>query len=190
MAKVRYNNITYDSDLEVEYQKYLDENKIKSIYHPKHPFYINSKNTYTPDFICFYDDRVEIVEVKGFNQFSYMRDSMIHNVMVEKDVDELLDFLYLNGITKSELVGKDILYRKIKYLKSFGWVDFDFKNPNTLANNRKLKIDELEKELKELKLYKKNIERYFGYLRKYKQEKKLTKDQLQWLLKFERENNL
>ena len=191
MPKVRYDNITFDSELEVSYYQYLMENNIRNIYHPKHPIYINSKNKYTPDFICIYDDRIEIVETKGYNQFSFQRDNMIHNAMLEKTIDDLVDYLKENGFIDSDLVGKDIKYKKIKYLKSFGWVDFDFKNPNTLANNRKQKIIELEKELKELNLYKKNCDRYFNYLRQVNHNgKKLTKSQLEWKYNFEMENDL
>ena len=191
MAKVRYDNITFDSDLEVEYYKHLMENNIRNIYHPKHPIYINSKNKYYPDFICIYDDRIEIVETKGYSQYSFMKDNMIHNVMVEKTIDELVEYLYNNGFVESDLIGKDIVYKKIKYLKAYGWVDFDFKNPNTLANNRKNKIIELEKELKELNQYKKNVERYFSYLRNVNHlGKKLTKPQIEWKYNFEKENDL
>ena len=35
---------------------------------------------------------------------------------------------------------KNIKYRKIKYMSKFGWVDFSFKNPNTIANKRKMKL--------------------------------------------------
>lgn len=190
MAKVKYDNVTFDSDLEIEYYKYLKEQKLKFIYHPKKPIHINSKNTYTPDFIVFYDNKIEIVETKGFNQFSYMRDNMIHNVMQELTIDQKLDYLYENGILESETIGKDIVYKKIKYLKTFGWVDFDFKNPNTLSNNRKNKIIELEKELKELNNYKKDIERYFNYIRNINNNKKLTKQQREWKYNFEKENDL
>lgn len=190
MAKVRYDNVTFDSDLEVEYYKYLKEQKVNFIYHPKKPIHINSKNTYTPDFIVFYDDRIEIVETKGYNQYSFMRDNMIHNYMQEMYLDQKLDFLYDNGVLEVETIGKDIVYKKIKYLKSFGWVDFDFKNPNTLSNNRKNKIIELEKELKDLNNYKKDIERYFNYIRNINNNKKLTKQQREWKYNFEKENDL
>ena len=186
MPKVRYNNITFDSDLEIEYYKYLKEQNLDFIYHPKKPIHINSKNNYYPDFIVFYNDRIEIVETKGYSQFSFMKDNMIHNTMLEKTTDDLIDYLLINDIDEKELIGKDILYRKIKYLKTYGWVDFDFKNPNTIANQRKNKIIELQSQLKELELYKKNVERYFSYLRK----DKLTKQQQEWKLNFERENNL
>ena len=186
MPKVRYDNITFDSELEVEYYKYLREQNLEFIYHPKKPIHINSKNSYTPDFIVFYDDRIEIIETKGYNQYSFMRDNMIHNFMQELYLDQKIDFLIDNGIEESSIIGKDVVYKKIKYLKSFGWVDFDFKNPNTISKQRKNKIIELEKEIKELELYKKNVERYFSYLRK----DKLTKQQQEWKLKFERENDL
>ena len=183
MPKVRYDNITFDSELEVEYYKYLKEQNLEFIYHPKKPIHINSKNSYTPDFIVFYDDRIEIIETKGYNQYSFMRDNMIHNFMQELYLDQKIDFLIDNGIEESSIIGKDVVYKKIKYLKSFGWVDFDFKNPNTISKQRKNKIIELEKEIKELELYKKNVERYFSYLRK----DKLTKQQQEWKLKFEKE---
>jgi hypothetical protein len=188
MGKVKYNNITFDSDLEVEYYKHLKEQKLEFIYHPKKPIYINSKNTYTPDFIVFYEDRIEIIETKGFNQFSHLRDSVIHNAMLEKNVDELADFLRENGFDDECINGTDIIYRKIKYLQSHGWVDFDFKNPNTIANKRKNKIIELEAENKELREYKKNAERYFSYCKKIAQRLKLTKPQVEWMKKYEKEN--
>ena len=190
MPKVKYDNITFDSELEIDYYKHLKEQNLTFIYHPKKPIHINSKSTYTPDFIVIYDDRIEIIETKGFNQFSHLRDTMVHNVMIEKDKDELFDYVLDNGLTINDILCKDILYRKIKYLKSFGWVDFDFKNPNTIANQRKNKIVELEAELKELNLYKKNIERYFSYIRNINNNKKLTKPQQEWKYNFEKEHDL
>ena len=188
MAKVKYEGITFDSDLEVEYYKYLKELGVEFIYHPQTPIKLNSKNSYTPDFIVYYDDRIEIVETKGYSQFSFMKDNMIHNLMLEKDKDDLMFFVLENTLQANfinEVVGKDIIYRKIKYLQSHGWVDFDFKNPNTIANKRKQKITELETENKELREYKKNAERYFSYCSKIAQRIKLTKPQLTWMKEFE-----
>ena len=175
--KVEYNGIKFDSELEVEYYKYLEklgeENKIKYfIYHPVKPIQITKNNTYTPDFIVVYCDKVEIIETKGYNQFSFMRDNMIHNVMLSKTQEELREWLKLNKIDWKY----EIEYKKIKYLKSFGWVDFDFKNPNTLSNQRKNKIKELETEIKGLKKEIKDYERYFNYSLK----KVLTKTQREW----------
>ena len=65
MPKVRYNDITFDSELEIEYYKHLQDERLFFVYHPKTPIKLNSKNTYTPDFIVFYDDRIEIVETKA-----------------------------------------------------------------------------------------------------------------------------
>lgn len=186
MAKVKYDNITFDSELEVEYYKYLKERGIDFIYHPKTPIKLNSKNTYTPDFIVIHSNCIEIVETKGYSQFSFMKDNMIHNLMLEKDKDDLFDFVVANGVY--DIVGKDIIYRKIKYLQSHGWVDFDFKNPNTIANKRKQKITELETENKELREYKKNAERYFSYCKKIAQRIKLTKPQQEWMKNYEKEN--
>ena len=175
--KIPYNGIKFDSELEVEYYKYLEELYDKKIvydftYHPKIPIQITDKNTYTPDFIVGYEDRIEIIETKGFNQFSYMRDNMVHNVMLNKSEEELREWLAQNNILWK---GK-IEYKKIKYMKQFGWVEFNFKNPNTLANKRKEKINLLEQELKELRLFKKDTSRYFKLCEiKLDNPKKVTK---------------
>ena len=190
MAKVKYDNITFDSELEVEYYKHLKEIGANFIYHPKKPIHINSKNTYTPDFIVIYNNRIEIVETKGYSQFSFMKDNMIHNVMLEKSKDDLFEFVLDNGLTENEIFCKDIIYKKIKYLKSHGWVDFDFKNPNTISNKRKNKIIELEAEIDDLKEFKKNVTRYFSYIRKINSGVKLTKNQIEWKNNFEKEYEL
>ena len=51
MPKVKYDGITFDSELEVEYYKYLKEEHdngvvLDFIYHPKHPIQItkNKRN--------------------------------------------------------------------------------------------------------------------------------------------------
>ena len=119
-----------------------------------------------------------------------MKDNMIHNFMLNKTVDELLDFLYDNEISKQETIGKDIVYRIIKFLKSIGWVDFDFKNPNTLLNKRKSKISDLNNEISILRDFKKKVDRYFTYIRKMRSNEKLTKNQKEWIYNFEKENNL
>lgn len=182
--KTEYNGIKFDSDLEVDYYKYLEELYDKKIvyeftYHPKIPIQITDKNTYTPDFIVGYEDRIEIIETKGYNPYSKMRDDMIHNVMLNKSEEELRQWLIQNNI----LWRGKIIYKKIKYLKQFGWVDFDFKNPNTLANKRKAKINDLEIELKELKQFKKDTIRYFNLK---SQTKKFTKAQAEFFFDYEK----
>ena len=90
MPKVEYNDITFDSELEVEYYKYLKELQRKGevvtfSYHPAVPIRITNNNRYTPDFVVFYwNKRIEIVETKGYSQYSYMKDNMIHSIMQSK----------------------------------------------------------------------------------------------------------
>ena len=190
MPKVKYDNITFDSELEVEYYKYLVELYENGVitsfyYHPAIPINITKNNTYTPDFVVFYlDRRIEIVETKGYNPYSKMRDDMIHQVMKSKSEQELRDwlkenfsfniYLYIDGDNYS------VVYRKVKYLKSYGFVDWDFKNPNTIANKRKEKINDLSTEIKELRDFKKEAERYFRYHLKIVNNEKLTKPQKEW----------
>ena len=193
MPKVRYDNIMFDSELEVNYYKYLKENNIRFIYqneYKNNPIKINlgRRKTYTPDFIVFDDENkiIKIIELKGYAKWSANEDNNIMDFMRNKvatDKDFLIEWLaQLNIDTR----GWDIEYHRLKHLKPFGFVEYDFKNPNTISNQRKNKIIELEKEIKELELYKKNVERYFSYLRK----DKLTKQQNEWKLKFESENDL
>lgn len=193
MPKVNYDNISFDSELEVEYYKYLKENNIRFMYqneYKNNPIKINlgRRKTYTPDFIVFDDENkiIKIIELKGYAKWSANEDNNIMDFMKNKvatDKDFLIEWLVQLDI---DTRGWDIDYSRLKHLKAYGFVDFNFKNPNSISNQRKNKIIELEKEIKELELYKKNVERYFGYLRK----DKLTKQQQEWKLKFESENDL
>ena len=193
MPKVRYDNIVFDSELEVEYYIYLRENNIRFIYqneYKNNPIKINlgRRKTYTPDFIVFDDENkiIKIIELKGYAKWSANEDNNIMDFMRNKvatDKDFLIEWLAQLDI---DTRGWDIDYSRLKHLKAYGFVDFNFKNPNTISNQRKNKIIELQSQLKELELYKKNVERYFSYLRK----DKLTKQQKEWKIKFERENDL
>lgn len=192
MPKVKYDDNTFDSELEVEYYKYLVELYEKGVisafyYHPEIPIKITKNNTYTPDFVVFYlDRRIEIVETKGYNPYSKMRDDMIHQVMLSKPEQELRDWLNKNYDSvydnKFQLKFNNyrVVYRKVKYLKAYGFVDWDFKNPNTIANKRKEKINDLSSEIKELRDFKKEAERYFRYHLKIVNNEKLTKPQKEW----------
>jgi len=176
MPKVKYNDITFDSELEVEYYKYLEEKLLYFVYHPKIGIEVTKNNKYYPDFVVYYNDRCEIVECKGYSQFSYLKDNMIHNIMLQKTEQELQDWLKLNGL----ICDMPTTYKKVKYLKAYGFVDWDFKNPNTIANKRKEKINDLSTEIKALRDFKKDAERYFRYHIKVVQNEKLTKPQKEW----------
>ena len=192
MSKVKYDDITFDSELEVEYYKYLVELYEKGVitsfyYHPSIPIKITKNNTYTPDFVVFYlDNKIEIVETKGYNPYSKMRDDMIHQVMQSKSEQELRDWLNKNYDSlydnkfQLKFNNYSVVYRKVKYLKAYGFVDWDFKNPNTIANKRKEKINDLSSEIKELRDFKKEAERYFRYHLKIINNEKLTKPQKEW----------
>ena len=190
MPKVKYGDITFDSELEVEYYKYLEEKLLYFVYHPKIGIEVTKNNKYYPDFVVYYSDRCEIVEVKGYNPYSKMRDDIIHQVMLAKSEQELRDWLNenygaeYNGMFKVNLNSFRVVYRKVKYLKAYGFVDWDFKNPNTIANKRKEKINDLSTEIKALRDFKKDAERYFRYHIKVVQNEKLTKPQKEWYLKY------
>ena len=194
MGKVKYDGITFDSELEVEYYKYLMANNdvVDFVYHPNAIPNLIGKRSYTPDYIVLYKDRIEIVECKGYNPYSKMIDDQIHNVMLTKSASQLANYTIQN-INRSIEYNKRIddwyrcccyykvVYKKIKYLKAYGFVDWDFKNPNTLANKRKEKINDLSAELKELREFKKNALRYWNYKFKQAGKEKLTKKQAEWL---------
>jgi hypothetical protein len=185
-VKVEYNGLKFDSQLEVDYYKYLKEKGLYFVYHPKIGIETTQKNKYYPDFVVYYGDvRCEIVETKGYSQFSFMKDNMIHNIMQSKTEQELKDWLRMNGLRYDY----PTRYRKIKYLKAYGFVDWDFKNPNTIANKRKEKITDLNAEVKELKEFKKNMLRYLTYHKKIVENQKLTKSQKEWYYNYVNEIN-
>ena len=182
MGKVEYNGIKFDSELEVEYYKQLIKDGLDFVYHPKIPIQITKNNYYTPDFVVFSSSKVEIIETKGYNPYSKMRDDMIHQVMLAKPEQELREWLYSNFSDRVvyNFNSFRVVYRKIKYLKAYGFVDWDFKNPNTIANKRKEKINEQNVELKELRKFKKDTIRYFSLHNK----SKLTPSQKEFIAKY------
>jgi len=192
MAKVEYKGLMFDSQLEVDYCKYLERHKIfedvlSFYYHPDAIQNLVGKRSYTPDFLVAYQDRIEIVECKGYNPYSKMIDDQIHNVMLSKTEYFLKSYICeVKAKHISFFCGKEwdtekkVVYRKIKYLKAYGFVDWDFKNPNTIANKRKEKINELSSELKELRQFKKDTIRYFSLHNK----PKLTPSQKEFIAKY------
>ena len=185
MAKVEYDGITFDSEWEKDYYIYLKEElKADFIkYHPEPIFDLVARKKYTPDFIYCKEDTISVVEVKGgYNPYAnHFQDDMIHKEMKAKDYRWLYNYFWKNGINfaNSEDGYYDLKYEKVKKLKK-GWVDYDFKNPNTIANKRKEKINDLSSEIKELRDFKKEAERYFRYHLKIVNNEKLTKPQKEW----------
>lgn len=183
MGNITYDGMKFDSQLEADYWAYLktQDGIIAKLYHLNTPIQVTRGNTYTPDFVVIYSDRIEIVETKGYNPYSKMRDDMIHQVMLSKSEQDLKQYLIDNGFTFSDN-NKKIIYRKIKYLKAYGFVDWDFKNPNTIANKRKAKIDDLSVEIKDLREFQKDTIRYWGYQAKIAKNEKITKQQREWIV--------
>lgn len=183
MGKVNYDGITFDSELEVEYYKFIEQRNdvLRFVYHPKKIPNLVGKRSYTPDFLVQYMDHFEIVECKGYNPYSKMIDDQIHTIMQSKDEEWLRDYIRYNGYY---CIDWPVKYVKVKYLQAYGFVDWDFKNPNTLANKRKEKILSQKDEIKELKDFKKNAERYFTYHIKIVKNEKLTKPQREWYYKY------
>ena len=192
MPKVKFDGIQFDSELEVEYYKCLDElwhkgEVLEILYHPKAIENLIGKRSYTPDFCVLYPDRIEIIETKGYNPYSKMIDDQIHNVMLSKNQWFLANYVAGTRMywTRFEdwdrnIKNGNVVYKKLKYLKAYGFVDWDFKNPNTIANKRKEKINDLSTEIKALRDFKKDAERYFRYHIKVVQNEKLTKPQKEW----------
>lgn len=113
--------ITFDSELEVNYYDFLKENKeVKRFYyHLPVSIKITSKNKYTPDFVVEYEDRIEIIETKGYNQFSFKSDNLTHSLMLQKCENDLKTWLEENLKEDSKIIldlNKNVLYRKIKHL--------------------------------------------------------------------------
>lgn len=181
MPVIYKDGIKFDSELELLYYenlqcKYAKGEILDFIYHPMQIMQLVGKRSYTPDFIVIYKDIVEIVETKGFNPYSKRIDDAIHEVMNTKTEEWLRDYVSMN--TRMIPEGASVVYKKYKYLKAYGFVEWDFKNPNTIANKRKEKIETQKDEIKELREFKKNQLRYLKYMNA---TKPLTKSQREWL---------
>lgn len=182
--KSKYNGIKFDSELEVDYYKDLVDRQNrheieKFFYHPIPLKTIFGK--YTPDFIYQDSKSIYIIETKGYNQFSFKSDAMIHKYMLSLSSEELKKYVMdinavngFNGDTTFDIIDRECKYQKIKYsrrLKAF--VDWKYKDPTMLDKLRE-KNKALEEENKELKKFKKDTLRFHKY---YFYTKKLTPKQ-------------
>ncbi|MCR5786466.1 MAG: hypothetical protein K6G28_02035 [Acholeplasmatales bacterium] len=196
MSKAYYNNLTFDSEWEKDYYLHLlNDLKINenNIWRNIKPFTdLMARKKYTPDMIYYNKDEKKfyIVEIKGnYNPFAnHFQDEMIHKEMKAKTQDELRHYVIENGI--ETYFDDTFQYIKIKYLKAHGWVDYDWKNPNTRVSQQKAKINDLSVELKELKAFKKDTIRYWKlFIKSIAEPKKVTKSQEEFMDKYSKEIN-
>jgi hypothetical protein len=173
--KIGYKHITFDSELEVNYYKYLEELKAQKevvlfCYHPKPLEVLGGK--YTPDFIVEDRCKIIVVETKGYNQFSFQRDTMIHRYMSLLSPEKLREYVNENSNIPFNQY-KPVVYQKIKYSKKLKkFVDWSYKD-RTQKDALRDKVKLLEQEIKELKEFKKCAIKYM----KYKDRAKLTEAQ-------------
>ena len=190
MSKIYYDNLSFDSEWEKEYYIYLrDVVKAEGIWRDLVAIKgLMGRDKYTPDFIYLKDKVFHIVEVKGnYNPYAnHFQDDMIHREMKTKNQQFLRYYVANNGI--STYFDNTFVYEKIKKLKAHGWVDYEWKNPNTLSNQRKAKITELEQSMKEINKRLKDYERFVDYVLKIQDGQKLTKQQREWYMNFIKEH--
>ena len=187
--KTNYNDIELDSDLEAQYYQYLQNNNIRFKYqieYNKTPIKISlgRRKTYTPDFVVYDDEnkKIRIIETKGYAKWSANEDNNIMDFM-KYQVKENPSFL-IAWLKEANLYeeGYTIEYQRIRYNKSFGWVDYNFKNPNTRVNKQKEKIKELEAENKSLQKFQKDTIKYFKLM---KSTKKRSLSQSEFIVSYE-----
>lgn len=187
MPRVQYDNIWFDSEMELDYYKHLRSNIVEFIYQDKlkTPIKVNlgRRKNYTPDFIVFDNVNKEIVitELKGYSKWNGNEDDNIMNFMkhqVEFDQDFLIDWLKENDEYR---LGYTVNYKRLKFLKGHGFVDYDFKNPNSRINVLRRKNEELNELNKYLN---KELKDYRKYFKLMNSEKKLTKTSKEWLDSF------
>ncbi len=190
VSKIYYDNLSFDSEWEKEYYIYLrDVVKAEGIWRDLVAIKgLMGRDKYTPDFIYLKDKVFHIVEVKGnYNPYAnHFQDDMIHREMKTKNQQFLRYYVANNGI--STYFDNTFVYEKIKKLKAHGWVDYEWKNPNTLSNQRKAKITELEQSMKEINKRLKDYERFVDYVLKIQDGQKLTKQQREWYMNFIKEH--
>lgn len=180
--RIKYNEINFDSELEVNYYNYLKENNIEFKYqneYEKNPIKVNigRRKNYTPDFIIYDNESkiITVVETKGWTKWSGNDDNSIMDFMTNQAKENpvfIISWLKeINGYKD----GYTVNYRRIKFIKKFGFVDYDFENPNSQINKARNKIKTQKEELKELSQFKKDTIKYFKLSRKSLTEKLTTK---------------
>lgn len=164
-----YNGIMFDSDQEIMYYQLLKQNGTSFFYqdrYKKTPLRINlgRRKTYVPDFVIWKDQEFKIIELKGWSKWSGNEDNAIMDFMKNKvltDQTFLKNWLKEIGFPTPMVNMAEVKYQRLKYLKGLGFVDYDFKNPNSLINQKRRKVKEQQDEIKQLKAENKLLRRYY-----------------------------
>ena len=182
--KIEHDGLSFDSEQEVMFYDKLKSDGATFVYqnvYKSNPIKvkIGRRRTYTPDFIVYKEDEkiIDIIELKGYAKWSANEDNNIMDFMkykAENEPDFLIDWLKENKLYKEDY---KVEYHRLKHIKSFGFVDYNFKNPNNLLNKRKNKIKELEERIKVLEKFKKDTIRFLELSKK----EKLNKNQKNFL---------
>lgn len=180
----KYNGIEFSSQIGLSYYKeMLEKDFVLTIYtNIKYPL-SKKYGGYYPMFIIEYNNHYEIIDVRSYANSSNSKAVTISNEIKEKTPQELRDYVSNNiGFE----CGKPCIYRKLRYIKTLGFVDFNF-NANEAKKEKKKEEDKtLREELKELRAKVREFDKFINLMNK---GDKLKRDEKRWLNEFKDNHN-
>lgn len=167
----------------IYYKELLENDNVLTIYmNIKEPL-IKKYGNYTPTFIVEYKTHYELVDIVLYTSPSKSKTILIMNEIAQKSSLELEEYISSALGYKCE---KRVIYRKLRYIKSLGFVNFDYDYREEKKQKQKQEIKSIYEEVKTLRAKVREYERFITLMNK---GDKLRRDEKRWLNEFKENHN-
>ena len=167
----------------IYYKELLENDNVLTIYmNIKEPL-IKKYGGYTPTFIVEYKTHYELVDIVLYTSPSKSKTILILNEIAQKSSLELEEYISTALGYKCE---KRVIYRKLRYIKSLGFVNFDYDYREEKKQKQKQEIKSIYEEVKSLRAQVREYEKFINLMNK---GDKLRRDEKRWLNDFKDNHN-
>lgn len=180
----KYNGIEFKSEKDLLYYKeLLDNDEVLTIYTQIKEPLIKKYGGYKPTFIVEYKTHYELVDIVIYTSATKSKTILMLNEIAQKSLLELQEYISTALGYKCE---KRVIYRKLRYIKSLGFVNFDYDYREDKKLKQKQEIKSIYEEVKSLRAKVREYERFITLMNK---GNKLRRDEKRWLNEFKDNHN-
>lgn len=167
----------------IYYKELLENDNVLTIYmNIKEPL-IKKYGNYTPTFIVEYGTHYELIDIVLYTSPSKSKTILIMNEIAQKSPLELQEYASTVLGYKCE---KRVIYRKLRYIKSLGFVNYDYDYREEKKQKLKQEVKSIYEEVKTLRAQVREYERFINLMNK---GDKLRRDEKRWLNEFKDNHN-
>lgn len=167
----------------IYYKELLENDDVLTIYmNIKEPL-IKKYGNYTPTFIVEYKTHYELVDIVLYTSPTKSKTILILNEIAQKSPLELEEYISSALGYKCD---KRVIYRKLRYVKSLGFVNYDYDYREEKKRKQKQEIKSIYEEVKILRAKVREYEKFINLMNK---GDKLRRDEKRWLNEFKDNHN-